>query len=127
MQALEIELPDGRTAYSPGETLSGNAIWRLQDKPKEVMLQLVWQTQGKGSTDMDIAETIPFANPQASESRPFSIRLPDAPYTFSGQLISLIWNLELNIQPGDQSHALEIAIAPHGKEILLPRIQPVKK
>src|SRR6478735_8654406 len=101
MQALEIELPDGRTAYSPGETLSGNAIWRLQEKPKEVMLQLVWQTQGKGSTDMDIVETIPFANPQASESRPFSIQLPDAPYTFSGQLISLIWNLELNVQPGD--------------------------
>ena len=127
MPSLQIVLPDGRTAYSPGENLSGEAIWDLEDKPKEVMLQLVWQTQGKGTADMDIVETVSFADPQARESRSFSVQLPEAPYTFSGQLISLIWNLELNVQPRDQSHALEITIAPNGKEIILPRIQPVNK
>lgn len=127
MSTFHIQLADNRTAFSPGETLTGTVAWQLQKRPEEVMLQLVWNTQGKGTTDFEVAETVPFPNPQAHDTRPFTVRLPDSPYSFSGQLISLIWNLELNVKPDDESHAVEITIAPDGKEVILPHIQPLKK
>lgn len=123
MALLQINTADGRTAFSPGETMSGTVTWQLEKAPHEVMLQLIWNTQGKGTTDIEVVHTLPFGNPQARETRPFTIQLPESPYSFSGQLISLLWNLELNVQPGSESESLAITIAPGGKEVLLPRIQ----
>jgi hypothetical protein len=126
MPQLQIKLADNRTAFSPGDTITGTASWQFDAPPEGAELHLVWHTQGKGTSDVAIVHTVPFRQPQALDTRAFTIRLPDAPYTFSGQLISLIWNLELNIQPGDHSEPLEITIAPAGKEVLLPRIAPTK-
>ena len=124
MSQLRIKLADERTAFSPGETIDGNVSWELDAMPQRAELQLIWNTQGKGTTDIEVVRTVPFHQPQASDIRHFTMQLPESPYTFSGQLISLIWNLELNIEPGDRSEAVEITIAPGGKEVLLPRIQP---
>jgi len=126
MSQLQIQLADDHTAFAPGDTLTGTATWQLDAPPSEVELHLVWSTRGKGTTDIEVVQTIPFAHPQARETRPFTIKLPAAPYTFSGQLISLIWNLELNIKPGDHCETREITMAPGGQEVLLPRLQPVK-
>lgn len=123
MPDLRIELPDNRTTFSPGETIAGTASWRLDTRPEGVELNLVWSTRGKGTQDVEIVQTVPFADPQATDTRPFTITLPAAPYSFSGQLISLLWTLELNVDPGDQCEPLEIIIAPAGQEVLLPRIK----
>jgi hypothetical protein len=127
MNLLQIHPEGGRTEFSPGETLGGTVVWETDTAPQEAELHLIWNTQGKGTTDTEVVHTIPFSHPQARDSRPFTIKLPEAPYTFSGQLISLIWNLELNINPGNHSNSLEITIAPGGKEVLLPRIQSESK
>ena len=127
MNSLQIH-PDGsRTGFAPGETLRGNVSWEMESAPEAAELSLIWNTQGKGTTDMEVVQSIPFSHPQARDTRPFVIQLPEAPYSFSGQLISLIWNLELNIKPGNHSNSLEITIAPGGKEVLLPRIQSESK
>ena len=105
--------------------MSGTVTWQLEAPPRKAELHLIWTTQGKGTTDIEVVQSIPFAQPQTRDTRPFTIKLPESPYSFSGQLISLIWNLELNFEPGDHSETLEITIAPGGKEVLLPRIQPV--
>ena len=124
MSPLQLKISDGRAAFSPGERISGSAAWQLDAPPEKAELNLVWNTRGKGTQDIQIVTTIPFANPRASDTRPFTIQLPTAPYTFSGQLISLIWTLELSVNPGDHCEPLEITIAPGGKEVLLPRIKP---
>ncbi len=124
MSQLCIKLADSRTAFSPGETISGTVAWEIESPPTDAELHLIWNTRGKGTTDIEMVQTIPFTGPQACDQRPFTIKLPASPYSFSGQLISLIWNLELNIAPGDRSEALEITVAPGGREVLLPRIQP---
>ena len=125
MPALQLSLRDNRTAFSPGETIDGTAAWQLDSPPKEAGLYLTWSTKGKGSEDIEVVTTVPFSNPQASDTRPFTLKLPDAPYTFSGQLISLDWVLELIIDPGDHSAHIDITLAPDGREVLLPRIKPV--
>jgi hypothetical protein len=116
-----LQLRVNRTGFSPGDTVTGTATWQLDSPPKDATLHLLWTTKGKGTTDIEIVQTQHFSNPQARDNQPFTINLPNAPYTFSGQLISLIWKLELNVD--DQTEALEIIIAPNGREVLLPRPQ----
>jgi len=122
VSSLTLQLP--RTTFAPGETLTGTASWEFDTPPEEAALQLVWSTRGKGTTDIEVVQTIPISHPQARDTLPFTIKLPNAPYTFSGQLVSLIWALELNI--AGQSESAEIIIAPGGKEVLLPNIQSVQ-
>jgi hypothetical protein len=124
MSALQLKIQDDRTAFSPGETLRGTAAWQLDAPPEKAEIHLTWSTQGKGTGDFEIVTTRTFDDPQASDTRSFTLQLPDAPYSFSGQLISLLWTLELGIDPGDHCEHVELTIAPEGKEVLLPRIKP---
>jgi hypothetical protein len=118
-----LQLQDHRTAFTPGEMITGTASWQSAERPAKAEVCLIWSTRGKGTTDIGVVETFTFSDPQAHDTRPFQIKLPEAPYSFSGQLISLLWTLELNLDPGDQCAPLEITIAPGGTEVLLPRIQ----
>lgn len=124
MPDLQLQLQDGRTEFLPGESITGTASWQVSNPPAKAEVSLIWATRGKGTQDMEIVQAIPFSDPQARDSRPFKITLPESPYSFSGQLISLIWTLELNLDPGDECAAAEIVFAPGGKEVALPRIKP---
>ena len=123
MPNLHLQLQDSRTEFSPGETITGTASWEVMERPAKAELNLIWGTRGKGTQDVEIAWTESFSDPQARDARPFRVKLPEAPYSFSGQLISLVWTLELNLDPGDECAAIEIVIAPGGKEVTLPRIK----
>ena len=48
---------------------------------------------------------------------------PEAPHSFSGALISLIWAVELLVEPGGLSERIEITVSPTGEEILLGHAQ----
>jgi hypothetical protein len=45
--------------------------------------------------------------------------LPLAPYSFSGKLISLIWGLELVLEPSQETARFEFTLSPTGEEIML--------
>jgi hypothetical protein len=124
MSDLQLQLQDDRTEFLPGESVTGTASWQVANPPAKAELSLIWATRGKGTQDMEMVQTIPFSDPQTRDSRPFKITLPESPYSFSGQLISLIWTLELNLDPGDECASVEIVIAPGRKEVALPRIKP---
>jgi len=123
MSNASIQITDQRTAYDPGETVTGQVTWQLDSPPESAELRLVWSTRGRGITDYDIVQTVPFSDPQASETRPFTFTLPDAPYSFSGTLITLTWTLELEIEPGKVTDSTDIILAPGGKAISLPLIK----
>jgi hypothetical protein len=58
-------------------------------------------------------------NPNAVGWKDFSFTLPEGPYSFSGQLISLVWALELTCSPGSETFRQEITVSPTGREITL--------
>jgi hypothetical protein len=118
---LQLGLRENRTAYAPGDELAGAALWELDAPPTLAEVRLVWSTKGKGTEDAAVAATVAFDAPQAGDTRPFSLRLPAAPYSFSGKLISLVWAVELVLQPGNRCDRREIVVAPGGAEVLLPR------
>ena len=119
MNQLRLGLRENRTAFAPGETIAGAADWTWGEAPGEAEVRLCWLTQGKGTEDAELVETITFANPRATDLRQFSFVAPAAPYSFSGKLISLIWAVEVVLQPDDLSERVEIIIAPDGREVLL--------
>jgi hypothetical protein len=119
MPSLTIQLESDKTAFRPGDRVAGTVSWKLEDRPKQVELRLLWYTQGKGDEDAGLIETMTFAQPSPTDRRSFHFTLPAAPYSFSGSLISLIWALELSTQPGDQCKRREITMTPTGHEILL--------
>lgn len=118
--SLVIQLRDNQTAFAPNEQISGQVSWQLETAPKSAELRLVWGTSGRGNRDFSIVETIPFPNPQATESRPFTFTAPNGPYSFSGKLITLTWGVEFAIEPGNELVGQEIIIAPEGRAIALP-------
>jgi hypothetical protein len=119
MSDLKILLRDERLNYRPGETIEGVAGWRLDKPPKSVELRLFWFTRGKGTEDVGVVNQMNFSEPQLEEGRKFSFTLPPEPWSFSGQLVSLIWALELVVQPDNQSTRVEIVMSPGGQEIQL--------
>ena len=119
MSELKILLRDERLNYRPGETIEGVAGWRLDQPSKSVELRLFWFTRGKGTEDVGVVNSMNFQAPQLEEGRKFSFTLPPEPWSFSGQLVSVIWALELVAQPGNHSTRVELVVSPSGQEIQL--------
>jgi hypothetical protein len=110
----EIVVP--RSSYQPGEFLEGTVTWVAEKPPRRAELRLFWQTRGKGDRDTGLAEAVVFERPQPSDTRSFRLRAPEYPPSFSGRLISLVWGLELVLEPGGSS-ALELTIGEGGTEV----------
>jgi hypothetical protein len=116
---LKILLREDRKDFLGGETVEGVAGWRLEKPPTSVELRLFWFTRGKGTEDVGVVSRMRFDAPQQEEGRRFSFTLPAEPWSFSGQLISLIWALELVAEPGERTVRVELVVSPTGQEILL--------
>ena len=119
MNEIRILLRDDQRNFRSGETVEGVAGWRLEKPPRSVELRLFWFTRGKGTEDAGVASQLQFDAPQPEEGRKFSFKLPAEPWSFSGQLISLIWALELVAEPGGHTARVELVVSPTGCEILL--------
>lgn len=104
--------------YQPGESIKGNVSWVAEKPPKKAELRFFWHTRGKGDRDAGLVDSVSFELPQSSDHREFEFRALDFPPSFSGKLISLIWGLELVLEPGE-SFGTEIIVAPGGIELSL--------
>ena len=122
MSQLSVELDDGRAAFEPGAELTGKVRWQGEQPPRKVELRLFWFTQGQGTPEAGVVETVHFDLPKADEFRPFRLRLPAGPYSFSGQLITLAWALELVATPGTEVGRVEFIMAPGGRGVELGRL-----
>jgi len=117
---LHILLDDNRKTFQPGEAITGQIRWMRDDAPRHAELRLCWNTRGKGTTDSDVAVSLPLPNLRPRESQSFTLRAPEQPYSFSGKLISLVWALEFVLDDEDSLERIELVIAPGGREIELP-------
>lgn len=119
MNELKIGIREEQTAFQPGDVLRGGAGWQLDEPPKSVEARLFYYTRGKGTEDVEVVATVPFEEPRQQDARPFEFKLPAAPYSFSGKLISVIWAVELVTEPSGEAARTEFVLSPSGEEILL--------
>lgn len=119
-----IALAEHRTAFRPGDEIAGTARWQSAEPPKHVEISLCWSTRGKGTQDTGATATVVVENPTAHGEHAFRFTAPAEPHSFSGKLISLLWSVELLVEPGGEPERVEIVIAPGAREIELPSIAP---
>lgn len=119
MNELKITLRQQPAACEPGAQISGNASWRLDHAPKSVEVRLFYRTSGRGMQDVGVAQTVAFEAPMQEDSRSFTLTAPDAPYSFSGKLITLTWAAELVTLPSKDSASVDLVIAPGGTAVQL--------
>jgi hypothetical protein len=112
---MTAEIQLAQTAFAPGQTIRGTVSWQAGRDVRGAEIRLYWQTQGKGTSDVETVAAETFELPQPSDERSFSFVAPAAPPSFSGKLVSLVWGLELIVEPGG-SVQRELVIGPGGRE-----------
>jgi hypothetical protein len=118
MTGLHIELADDRSVFKPGASVEGRVSWNV-DGATSAEMRLFWYTHGKGTEDVGLIDTVAFPSPQTTDQRTFRFTLPEAPFSFSGKLISIIWAIELIVEPGPSVERREIVLSPSGREVVL--------
>src|SRR5262249_21385663 len=103
----------------PGDTIGGRVTWQVDQAPQSAELRLFWYSSGKGTQDVGNVDAVTFPTPQMNDDRTFSLSLPRQPYSFSGKLISIIWPLELIVEPGSKVERREFVMSPSGREVVL--------
>jgi len=116
---LSVETTDGRTGFEPGDETEVELQWELDEPAKAVELRVVWNTAGKGTTDVQVVKVERIEDPSLSERRRMKLTLPRSPYSYSGRLVSIVWALELVALPKEESARLEIVIGPGEREVSL--------
>ena len=116
---LKIEIAGGSSSFKPGESVEVIAAWELDDEPEAIEARLLWYTEGKGTQDISVVQTERVERPGKLDGKRFRWTLPEAPYSFSGKLISLLWAVELVAIPTSESTRINIVIAPEGNEVIL--------
>ena len=114
--------PPASRAFRPGDTVEVSFEWSLASTPESVEARLIWFTRGIGTQDVGLIEAQP-ATPGARGDQRFRFKLPPAPYSFSGRLVSLVWAVELIAD--DLAERWEFVMAPDGREIVLPQKIPM--
>lgn len=124
MSDMSITTRDGVTAYEPGARIFGEAYWRMDEPVHSIEARLLWYTEGKGTMDSAVVQTVVFNRPAQEETRPFEVTLPIEPYSCSGKLISILWTIELVALPTKENIRLPLTMGPGGREITLGPVKP---
>lgn len=121
---ISLNLTEGKTAFAPGENLTGIVRWSGEQCPAWLELRLFWYTEGKGTQDLGVATTERFSELAVSGERSFRLPAPAHPPSCSGQLVSIRWALEL-VSADDQPVVKQnLVIAPGAREIVLGHVEP---
>ncbi len=114
---VTIETDFGNLRFTPGERIRGRVRWDPDPAARSAHLRLLWFTQGKGDRDVGIAGDLPLDQPAAGGERVFEFIAPTSPPSFSGRLVSVLWALELTLQPSGLVHRTNLTISPTGHEL----------
>jgi hypothetical protein len=109
-----ITLNVGNKALRPFEVVTVRVEWRLDVPPKDLELRLCWFTRGRGTEESETVEALPLGD-TASGARDFSFVLPGEPWSVDGQLVSIVWALEVVAKKQGGLALEELVVSPDRK------------
>lgn len=122
MSMIEVEIDGGRTAFEPGDTITGSASWDLPGPPSSLDVCLVWLAKGGSATQQDgVAARVALEGARSRDTRTFELQAPDGPYSYDGRLLTITWAVEVQAEPGSRSGRTELVIAPGGRPLVPAR------
>jgi hypothetical protein len=85
--------------FLPNESVSGTVTWKLEKNQiaNEVIVMLKWYTDGKSDEDMQVIAQEKVSHPDSEGSHDFTLQLPQFPWSYEGQLFSIKWCIEAQI------------------------------
>ena len=114
-ERLMIDLA-GRTRFTPGEEVSVALGWELRAPPRELTLELVWSTAGRGRTDRAAALRKSWSGGLAAAgAKVVPCRLPAGPLSREGKLVSIGWVLRLHADGERKPAEVPIELAVPGR------------
>lgn len=116
---LAVFLPGNRAAFEPGARLDVTVMWAFNRPPGLFDVRLFWITRGKGTEDIDIVANAPLRADAVAGEGTCTFTLPEAPWSFSGKLISLVWGVEVVATGSGRAASCEFVLAPGAAEIRL--------
>lgn len=117
MSGLSLRLSPGQ-APEPGGRLTGRVVWTCS-RPPEIAIALGWRTSGKGTVDQGEGAATKVTGTTATGEAAFELAIPPEPPSFSGNLVSVRWQLTATDKHSGETAALDLIIAPGGREIRL--------
>ena len=114
---MQIFLSGNSNVYTPGDTITGEIVWKLSKVPRSVTVSLRWRTDGNGTTDIGtVAETRPVPAEAAfldCDHANFAIRIPNTVHpSYEGQLIAVHWVIHATAD-------LSFALDPHAETVVI--------
>ena len=119
--SLNLQLTQDPATLVPGQCIDGALAWDREESPKKAMLRLFWYTDGRGTQDVGVIEEIELPT-QARVQGTFRFNIPDTPYSFDGQLITLKWAIELVLNKGKEVERLDLVVSPWVEQVTLKAI-----
>lgn len=115
----ELTINIDKEHYQPREMVQGSIQWQLTKPPKEVILQIGWQTEGRGTQDNRVEYEQIFVSDSHSGTENFYCKLPTSPYSFIGKLIELNWSIIAYTKKGNIQASTDIIVAPNRISVTL--------
>ena len=92
---MTVEVADA--VVECGGIVTGVVSWSGPKTPRSVSVTLQYRTEGRGSTDKDEASTVQVPADNQGYHQ-FHLEVPtEGPISFDGDLISVIWEVELQL------------------------------
>ncbi len=106
---LRIQLDSSHCG--PGQLLSACVVWGCESIPSNILLELTWQTSGKGTDDSETVFKESFKPLSESGEKTFQIALPRGPISVRGNLISIEWQLTCTSKHPNESCVMPIVLS----------------
>lgn len=91
---ISIHIDQDQDRFHPGEQISGAVEWQCDKEPREITVNLLWSTEGKGTQDVEVVDSQTISVFGNSGREEFSFELPLGPYSYSGRMLSINWAVE---------------------------------
>lgn len=92
---VEINLRDTEGRFRPQGRVEGSVSWGLGSGPEWLEVRLVWHTEGKGTSVVNVVGRVPLTDARVGNQRTFSFTLPEMPYTYHGRILSILWSIDV--------------------------------
>ncbi|MBN8247959.1 MAG: hypothetical protein J0L84_11000 [Verrucomicrobia bacterium] len=120
MNDLEIRLDHCPNPVPSGTWLRGTIVWPDLPPRASGELRIGWVLEFKGPREVGIAQIHRLIPGTAGSATRFEVRLPSAPWSYSGLLSRLSWFAEVLVNEDGRHHAhVRFDMSPAGHPILL--------
>ena len=114
--AIQINIKDDNVIFLPGDEIEGGVLWELPQSPAKLVVNVYWFTDGSVS---NIVQGFELNSVDAAGTLPFKFSLPVTPYSYSGKLFSISWEIEAYSVSPDERCARPFIMSPYNTVIEL--------